>query len=1546
MFNFAHHISFYEGFIPKNVSLTFISQMGKKFTSFLLGVLAMFVVAAPIQAQTQLEKRAKLQSELMKMKSMSGFNKEQAARTAELKAKHPMLFQRRMLTHAKNNNVMRVPQTIRPRDRFKVTNNGNGQIILKSNNTNIIANIAYFPGIETASQRSISRFSISAPTEMEALANGNYTFFNGAAIQDNVYYGVNAVLDYLWIGFWWIDIYPFDTETWEEGEVYEIDDENGDFSLIAQDLATAADGTVYGSFYNGEGSAIELGIPDYANHSRTTIGELENSYVAMGITKDGVIYGIADDGNLYKIDKSTAIETLVGPTGIVVSDDEGAYYQAGEIDPTDDTFYWFGVPVEEGTVNLYTVNLETGAATLVQPLGDYTITGVLIDKPAAEDGAPASVENLFVNFVNGSNSGTVSFTAPTKTFAGEDLTGELTYTITAGDEVLATGATTPGANVTAEVTAPNGMQTIKVYTANAVGNSPTAKQSLWIGFDVPLAPANVAFTANGNEITVTWDAVTAGVHNGFVSDITYEVYRIAGDDAVSVATGLTGTSFSETLELGSLALYKYGVRAYNGEIAGDITLSNGQTLGRAIEPPYIADFSNEDVFSIFSVIDANEDDNTFTWDNTVRYRYHSTNSGDDWLISPPIHLKAGKTYNVIVNASAYNARYPERFEVKAGNAAQTNAMTISVLPPTDVTASRDAPEDYEGTLQVAEEGDYFIGIHDISDPDQFYLYVYSLTIEPGPEPEAPQAFTALTVSSDPEGYTVANLSFVAPTLTVAGENLTGDIQADIYRDGAKIGTVENITPGATVTYDDIDENLTIGYHTYQIYASNSFGPGLKSEKASAYIGLDTPAPIEYVDVKDNIGTITIGWDKVTEGENGGVVIPENIDYLVWSLYIDEEGYLNFDEKLDSLRDANEKTLNYDANQGEQNYAYWAVQPKNEAGIGDASVGNLIVGAPFVMPIEEHFAGNQLQIPGWFTDNDGSTYVSGWYEYYNVSMSFDAASSDGDGSSIAISSQAADTWGSLTPGKLNVAGITNPNAIFDVKSSSKINKFYVVVEKADGTSETAVDGFVPTEDFTTVKVNLLKYANEPYIFVKFYATFDEVGTFWIDNINFIDFLEYNLAANDLTNPKSITAGGNGKIAFTVKNMGENEAKNYNVKVSVADEVLLDQSVSEPLASLASKVFEVTYNTTIFTEAGDKAIKAEVSYDNDLNDDDNVIEKFITVAASTAAGVENLTAETQEDGYKVSWTTPSTGGTTTKVEDFEDTETFPTFSIAGITSTNPSGTFGDWTLYDADGKDVYGWESTSISYENVGEPNAWMPFNPVQAGFSEAQYPPHSGSQFMMAQCSVSGVSDDWLISPELPGIAQSISFWASQASTLDTSASSYYGAETFDILVSTTDTDIASFTKIADGKISEEDWAKFSFDLPEGTKYFAIRHTSYDVFALFIDDVEFTAGGASIASFNVYVDEQLYGNTEDTNINIHDLAQGSHKVSVTIVYESGEESAPVSIDLTVTAIEDILANGKPVDIYTLDGVLVRQHTTSAAGLKKGVYIVNGRQAIVR
>lgn len=72
-----------------------------------------------------------------------------------------------------------------------------------------------------------------------------------------------------------------------------------DFSMWATETAVSADNKVYGVFFTGDAEGTELGIADYANETRTAIGTVSRYYVALGITKDNVLYGIDTNGNLY-----------------------------------------------------------------------------------------------------------------------------------------------------------------------------------------------------------------------------------------------------------------------------------------------------------------------------------------------------------------------------------------------------------------------------------------------------------------------------------------------------------------------------------------------------------------------------------------------------------------------------------------------------------------------------------------------------------------------------------------------------------------------------------------------------------------------------------------------------------------------------------------------------------------------------------------------------------------------------------------------------------------------------------------------------------------------------------------------------------------------------------------------------------------------------------------------------------------------------------------------------------------------------------------------
>ena len=75
-------------------------------------------------------------------------------------------------------------------------------------------------------------------------------------------------------------------------------------------------------------------------------------------------------------------------------------------------------------------------------------------------------------------------------------------------------------------------------------------------------------------------------------------------------------------------------------------------LDAILEVPYTSDLTQEGTIDAFKVIDHNDDGSTWQWENGygTYYVYNSDNDGDDYLISPRIHLQGGKNYYMIVNA--------------------------------------------------------------------------------------------------------------------------------------------------------------------------------------------------------------------------------------------------------------------------------------------------------------------------------------------------------------------------------------------------------------------------------------------------------------------------------------------------------------------------------------------------------------------------------------------------------------------------------------------------------------------------------------------------------------------------------------------------------------------------------------------------------------------------------------------------------------------------------------------------------------------------------
>ena len=1077
--------------------------------------------------------------------------------------------------------------------------------------------------------------------------------------------------------------------------------------------------------------------------------------------------------------------------------------------------------------------------------------------------------------------------------------------------------------------------------------------------DAPDAVTDFALaqTEGKLEVTVSFKAPTKAFGGDDLTDNLTKI-EILRDGAViktleNVAPGaeVNYVDNDEALKVGT---YTYQVIPYNATGIGVKSEEKSIFLSVVLDVPYTFDFS-QNLLDLFGVIDNNADGKTWSWSasNGAYYPYSGTNDADDYLITLPFNLEASKTYNVIV--AAKNTGYVEKFEVKAGKTATVEGLTETIIPET-VAESQEAFIDYEGTFTPAENGQYYFAIHAISPADQFNLLISSLTIELAPEATAPAAIADFAVAAGAEGALEANLSFTAPAKAINGSDLSGTVDVNIYRDNELINTLTGIAVGSAQTWKDtnVEDGKT---YTYYLVAANESGDGLKSEKASVYIGVDELGGVpDFAATSVTASNITFTW-KPAEGVHGGYINTDAIVYTVYSMHIEEVEYipgwtmqeLVADDALATVTGATTATVDFNTLVGDQEYKYFGISASDgtdETDPADAYT-YVLVGAPYELPIAESFVGNQLHY-NWES---------------NGGLGIDNASSDGDGVALKLYNDGTSAEVFFALPRVDLASAVNPTIVFDAKNGLNVDKVKVI-GSADGAEYTVLGEFDITSDYTTIKQALSSVKGTAFSSVGILATIPTASLSQyedyvvIDNIRIVDLYEYNLTA-DIQAPKSVVAGQKAKIVATVTNEGENAAEGYTVEIKANGKVLTTVVADKALDSFAKDVIEVDYETSVFDEAGDVTLSVNVDFENELVPDDNTASTIITVKEPTAIAPASLLAEDKGiRGVDLTWAMTAAAraeAAAETTEDFEDASVFEPFSLGGITADEHNGAFGDWTLYDGNGIGTYGFQN--IEFENAYQPMAFIVFDPNAISESVAEtYAPHSGDQFLLSFCPVdennnAPATDHWLISPELSGNAQTISFFARVITD-------QYGPETFEVWASSTDNGVASFTKVADYSTTATDWEEFTAELPAGSKFFAIRHTSTDVFGLLVDDVTFAAAGASApvpTAFNIYYNGEKVGTAEadktSYNVPFEKIAAGEQVFGVSAVYANGSESKAVTDTITIAPVEPLFADGsyyffnKASQQYLAAGSNWGTHAVvNAAGLDYTITFVNGKYTL--
>ncbi len=1387
------------------------------------------------------------------------------------------------------------------------------------------------------SRRGIYSFMASSPVGFPLATDASMQFCYGSAVKEGIFYGMTMDEQRA------ATLYSLDISDWNVKEKKSV----ADLSLVA--LATAQDygtGTVYGEFYNKDFNGYELGIIDYAAMTRNSVGPMSNVYVALGFS-DGILYGIATDGYLYAINASNGFENRVGPTGLEIAGANGNYFmQGGEISPADNTFYWAAID-KDGYTGMYTVNLTTGEATLC---GNYTGIIYALTSPveAQIDGeAPGAVTGYQVEMTGLSRAG-LTFTLPVTTSDGDALTGELAYAIQCNGADVQTGVGNAGETVTAslELTS-EGSNVISVYARNGKGRGPALNESVWAGYDYPLPVRNVALStaSDPRTLSLSWATPVAGANDGFIGDLTYSIYRYVNGERGLVAEGVSGTQFTDILPYESLSVVSYGVVADNNGRKSPESVSNAINIGEALIPDFLEDFRTAENFRLWTAYDSNNDNTTWAYDPAHHYAYYQGGSADadDWLISPAVRLDSRRKYKVVVRANN-TSNLPEKLEVKMGKTPTAKGMTTTLLETFQLMQLNQAENKFEShandNVTVAASGDYYIGLHAVSDAWMNKLRVDSIYMEAGPLATAPRAVSDLMLQADKTGAHRVAIRFTAPAANIDGSPISGPLQKIVVkRGGVIIKTFENVAPGEDLEFTD--DTAMAEYNEYRVtpWNDDEFG---QYASATVWVGFDAPAPLASVQASAEGDKVRLTWENVgTVGAHGGVVIPEEVSYIIYDASL-AYGFEVPGDKIGTVSQ-NEYLVNFDAAHGPQSLKYWMVSPANSIGEAEKTLATLLAGEAYKIPFDEHFA--------------GGTYEKFWHflNKRNVNVAAYPAmdSSDGDGFCLEIDNYATnDEEQDIISGKIITDSASNPTLLFDIKGNSGVKAVSVYALTSEGAKVSLGDVAI-SEAWKTLQFPMADVEKGEYVNIAFHLEFDamddttwEYGSAWIDNIKVIDLYKHNLSV-EISAPSAVYAGladEPAKVSMTVKNTGECPAENFSVALLEDGTEIWKKDVAS-LKALGDAAFTVDFSPSSEYESKDIVLTAMVAYPDDECAADNEAPHTISVIASDAKSPGNV--EISNETGLLSWTAPET--TPEKV--VEDFESYTPWITEGV---------GDWTMFDGDEGTVQGlFSGMANPVENTRY--AFTVFAPRDytgdgsGADMTATYPnlaPRSGDHYLASTRVVSGWNavqqDNWVISPLLPSVENEISFWVNN-NVVD----GYAYPETFSVWGSLTSKNISSFMQLTDDlQATSGEWTEIKVTLPDDIKYFAIRQTSgaWDSYFFMIDDITYYRGGGAIKHYNVYIDGSKSAElpAEATTYQIPET-KDKHDVAISVLYANGLESRPVKVLYSPddSGIDAIFGEGHaPVDIYSTTGCIVRRNATSAEGLAPGIYIARGRKIVVR
>lgn len=969
--------------------------------------------------------------------------------------------------------------------------------------------------------------------------------------------------------------------------------------------------------------------------------------------------------------------------------------------------------------------------------------------------------------------------------------------------------------------------------------------------------------------------------------------------------------------------------------------------------PFVESFDEASSMERFTVVDANNDGKTWTYDanaKLVRYDYHSYNAGDDWLFTPAFNLEAGKEYKVsFTTQGKYMSTY-EKVSVTVGKDLQpsshTDLGTVVVMWNSEFRLS-------EFLFTVPETATYHVGFHEISDPDTYYLFLDDIRIEEISNEVAPATVSDASITPGEQGGLYADISFVAPSLNVDGGELSSLDAVEVYRNevGNPIKTFENPVMGETCQFRD--EVETSGEYTYTIVARNKGGESEKVE-VSSYIGYDEPLAVNGLDVKVVDGCPSLSWQAPQAGVHQGYVDVEALTYTVM-----RDDTVCVQSGLSQQNFVDESITFTTTQQVLARYTVWAVNGE-VAGEQDTT-SYVVVGEPYMAPMTESFMMTETDTYPWYSENIGTNNEKYWivmtYGYSPQTYAW-----DDDAGLITFRSAVAPegTTERFHSPIFNISEMVHPALSFYMfHTVDAINQDALQIEvSANGADwqsvgEKFILGTAATEnEWQQHVVSLASFEGCDSLAFALKGISAQGRNIHVDCISLFDDC-YDLR------PASVVADGwvdpdkTFIVTVTVENSGAKEIDSYSVELLRNGETVQTQDAAASLAAGETAQFMFDCFETLDAADSDIAYSARVVCSKDEKADNNLSDEIIVnVVKPVLPIVSGLGASTEGLNVHLSWMPADNYENYPVITD--DIESYEAFIISNV---------GNWTMVDADGE-MTGMSSNTSLYPNIAAPMAFQVFNPVEADIDmetyELTWSPYSGNQYLLGMYNENPEvpNDDWLISPMVES-ASEVSFYAK-------SVTIGYALAKVEFLYSTTTADPESF-QVMDAMTIPATWSRYTYRLPQDAKYFAIHHTTLGGLGLMIDDITYKpiTGTPEIEEpmgYNVYRDGVKITSAPVEQPQYDDVVpvEAEYQYQVTAVYPAGESyyseplvvrtssslSSVTTSDGTVYGSDGVIKVNLPqsgmLRIYATDGTTLVNRWQAAGidtiSMPRGLYIV--------